>query len=39
VKIKQLMPVWVPVTPNRPKDAEDLIRLRAAMNRTASEES
>jgi hypothetical protein len=29
--IKQSMPVWVPGSPRRPKDAEDIARLRAAL--------
>lgn len=31
VEIKQMMPVWVPGSPRRPKDLEDIARLRAAL--------
>jgi hypothetical protein len=31
IEIKQMMPVWVPGRPRRPKDAADIARLRAAL--------
>jgi hypothetical protein len=31
IEIKQMMPVWVPGSPRRAKDAEDIARLRAAL--------
>jgi hypothetical protein len=34
IEIKQMMPVWVPGSPRRPKDAEDIARLRAALRNT-----
>jgi aminoglycoside-2''-adenylyltransferase len=35
IEIKQMMPVWVPGLPRRPKDAEDIARLRAALTNDA----
>jgi hypothetical protein len=32
VEIKEMMPVWAPEFPRRPKDAEDIARLRAALS-------
>lgn len=31
IEIKEMMPVWAPEFPRRPKDAEDVARLRAAL--------
>lgn len=31
IEIKRMMPVWVPGRPRRPKDAEDVARLEAAL--------
>ncbi|MCX5196169.1 aminoglycoside adenylyltransferase [Streptomyces sp. NBC_00249] len=31
IEIKRMMPVWVPGRPRRPKDAEDIARLEAAL--------
>ncbi|MBG0560995.1 nucleotidyltransferase domain-containing protein [Actinoplanes aureus] len=31
IEIKQMMPVWVPGRPRRPKDAADIARLQAAL--------
>ncbi|WP_329258329.1 hypothetical protein OG417_20490 [Actinoallomurus sp. NBC_01490] len=31
IEIKRMMPVWVPGSPRRPKDAEDIARLEAAL--------
>lgn len=31
IEIKEMMPVWVPGMRRRPKDAEDIARLRAAL--------
>jgi hypothetical protein len=31
IEIKEMMPVWVPGMPRRPKDAADIARLRAAL--------
>jgi hypothetical protein len=31
IEIKEMMPVWAPGFPRRPKDAEDIARLRAAL--------
>ncbi|MDN3357051.1 hypothetical protein QWU11_31025 [Actinomadura sp. DC4] len=31
IEIKEMMPVWVPGAPRRAKDAEDIVRLRAAL--------
>jgi hypothetical protein len=31
VEIKKMMPIWVPGRPVRPKDAEDIARLEAAL--------
>jgi hypothetical protein len=31
IEIKQMMPVWVPGTPRRAKDTEDIVRLRTAL--------
>jgi hypothetical protein len=33
MEIKQMMPVWVPGSPRRAKDAEDIARIRAALDR------
>jgi Aminoglycoside-2''-adenylyltransferase len=32
IEIKEMMPVWVPSFPRRPKDAKDVARLRAALS-------
>ncbi|GAA1607385.1 hypothetical protein GCM10009828_038480 [Actinoplanes couchii] len=32
IEIKRMMPVWAPGTPRRPKDAEDITRLEAALD-------
>jgi hypothetical protein len=32
IEIKRLMPVWVPGTPRRAKDADDILRLQAALD-------
>lgn len=32
IEIKEMMPVWVPGFPRRPKDAQDVARLRAALS-------
>lgn len=34
IEIKRMMPVWVPGMPRRPKDAEDIARLEAALRQT-----
>lgn len=34
IEIKEMMPVWVPEFPRRPKDAKDIARLRAALRET-----
>jgi hypothetical protein len=34
IAIKESMPVWVRGLPRRPKDAEDILRLRAAVRET-----
>ncbi|MFB9837639.1 nucleotidyltransferase domain-containing protein [Actinoallomurus acaciae] len=31
IEIKQMMPIWVPGSPRRPKDTEDIARIRAAL--------
>jgi hypothetical protein len=31
IEIKRMMPTWVPGRPHRPKDAEDIARLEAAL--------
>jgi hypothetical protein len=31
IECKEMMPVWVPGRPRRPKDAEDIARLRQAL--------
>lgn len=31
IEIKRMMPVWVPGSPRRPKDAEDIARIEAAL--------
>jgi hypothetical protein len=31
IESKEMMPVWVPGRPRRPKDAEDIARLRQAL--------
>jgi hypothetical protein len=33
IEIKQMMPVWVPGSPRRVKDAEDIARIQAALDR------
>jgi hypothetical protein len=33
IEIKQMMPVWVPGSPRRAKDLEDIVRLQTALNR------
>jgi hypothetical protein len=33
IEIKQMMPVWVPGRPRRAKDADDVVRLHAALRR------
>lgn len=32
IEIKQMMPIWVPGMPRRPKDADDVARLQASLN-------
>jgi Aminoglycoside-2''-adenylyltransferase len=32
IEIKRMMPIWVPTLPRRPKDAEDIARLEAALS-------
>lgn len=32
IESKEMMPVWVPGRPRRPKDAEDIARLRQALS-------
>ncbi|MGW3606099.1 hypothetical protein [Micromonospora sp. NPDC005161] len=31
IEFKQMYPIWMPERPRRPKDADDLARLRAAV--------
>ncbi len=31
IESKEMWPVWVPGSPRRPKDAEDIVRLRQAL--------
>ncbi|MFI1996122.1 hypothetical protein [Actinoplanes sp. NPDC020271] len=33
IEIKRMMPVWNPALSRRPKDADDLVRLEAALGR------
>ena len=39
IEIKKMMPVWVPGLARRPKDAEDIARLEAALARRNRQES